>query len=600
MSEAKGASTPLRGVLVLGMHRSGTSATAAALQERGFALGDDLVPAAADNPEGYFEHAAAVRINDELLSALDRTWRDVRPIPDQWMDSDAAHSAAHDIQRELLPFFRSSARWALKDPRLCRLLPLWRDVLERDGQGITGLLVLRHPGEVAASLARRDGMPQEIASILWLRHVLEASIDAKGLPLATLDYASMLSDGGKALDAALALLGFELEPVAAQGLKSLRPALRNNIAKDIPAADAGAWERFAHETYTRLLATRHVQDVAAEALARFESMFANQGISLSVLGEALGESEHRNHAARERHLEQVRRGDELQHRLDVTDATLAEEQQRSLARLAAAEALQHELTKTQAALDVETGRSLERLRESESLRATLDETQQAFAEEAARSVERLREAEAFKQSLDEARQLFEEEAARSVSRLREAETSREALDAAQAAFTAEEARSLERLREAEALRHALDATQAAFSAEEARSLERLRLAEELRTALDATQLAFRAEQNRSIERLQQAEQLQGALDATQSAFDAEAARSIARLSQVEQLDRRLRESMQSLSLEQASRADLEQQLGIAEARIAAITGTRWWRLREAMAAVWDKVARMASTRKAGE
>ena len=65
-------------ILVLGMHRSGTSALTAALHGLGASLGGELVAANHDNPGGYFENAAAVTAHETLLAELDRGWEDLR------------------------------------------------------------------------------------------------------------------------------------------------------------------------------------------------------------------------------------------------------------------------------------------------------------------------------------------------------------------------------------------------------------------------------------------------------------------------------------------------------------------------------------------
>ena len=390
MKQARPSAKTPTGVLVLGMHRSGTSATAAALQERGFALGDDLVPAAADNPEGYFEHAVAVRIDDELLGALDRSWQDLRALPEKWLSSDAAREAAQALGKEMLPFFAAHRPWVLKDPRLCRVLPLWRRELEKAGERPACLLVLRHPAEVAASLGRRDHMPAELAHVLWLRHVLEAFEHSKGLPRTVLDYASLLSDGGPLLDAALARLGFDA-PTKATRLASLRPGLRHNVAKR--TGGGGEWAALATEAYEALLAGPEQPGLIEALKARFAEGWRGAALDLAELGEWLGQGAHRHRSAREHGIAQERRADALQARVDATDQTLAEEQRRSRERLALAESLQEELSATQQAFDGEAKRSLARQAEAEKLQSELSATQNALQEEARRSLARQAEAE---------------------------------------------------------------------------------------------------------------------------------------------------------------------------------------------------------------
>src|ERR671910_2640298 len=65
-----------RPVAVVGMHRSGTSMVAKLLQQAGLNLGDeaDLMPPAAENPEGFYEHLEFVRLNDEVLNVAGAGW----------------------------------------------------------------------------------------------------------------------------------------------------------------------------------------------------------------------------------------------------------------------------------------------------------------------------------------------------------------------------------------------------------------------------------------------------------------------------------------------------------------------------------------------
>ena len=88
----------------------------------------------------------------------------------------------------------------LKDPRICRFVPLWRAVLGRLGVAPKVVVPLRHPLEVAGSLARRDGMPEDEALLLWLRHCLEAEAATRGLPRSFLRYDDLVADWRPAVD----------------------------------------------------------------------------------------------------------------------------------------------------------------------------------------------------------------------------------------------------------------------------------------------------------------------------------------------------------------------------------------------------------------
>lgn len=56
-------------VIVLGMHRSGTSALSRSLMALGLSLGQSLLDPQPDNPLGYWEDREIVAINEEVLAS---------------------------------------------------------------------------------------------------------------------------------------------------------------------------------------------------------------------------------------------------------------------------------------------------------------------------------------------------------------------------------------------------------------------------------------------------------------------------------------------------------------------------------------------------
>ena len=191
-------STPLkahRAILLMGMHRSGTSATTRVLNLLGVALGGDLMPAAeGNNALGFWEHRGVVAIHEELLGALNRSWQDIRPMPDNWLSSEAASNAREKLVDLLSKDFANSPLWAVKDPRLCRLLPLWQLVLADMNVEANVVFIVRNPTEVAQSLAARDGMPGGLARLSWIEHILEGEWASRNLPRAVILYDNLLQD----------------------------------------------------------------------------------------------------------------------------------------------------------------------------------------------------------------------------------------------------------------------------------------------------------------------------------------------------------------------------------------------------------------------
>lgn len=206
---------PRIALLIVGMHRSGTSAMAGSLARLGVPLGARLLAAGEDNPKGYFEHEDAVRLDDALLDRLDRRWDDPRPLPEGWLQGAAAAEARREIGRLLEREFAGAPLFALKDPRMCRLLPLWIDALRAAAVEPRVLLVVRHPSEVAASLHRRDGFGAALSERLWLEHMLAAERDSRGCRRAVATYDALLAAPAQVLQQAVHALG--LDPLIPTG-----------------------------------------------------------------------------------------------------------------------------------------------------------------------------------------------------------------------------------------------------------------------------------------------------------------------------------------------------------------------------------------------
>jgi len=161
-------------LLVLGMHRSGTSVLARVLSFLGASLPRHLVPASDSNPTGHWEPARLVELHQQLLAALGTSWDDWRAPQMRWQDGDAAHAIASKIPQVLDEEYGTAPLIVLKDPRICRTLPFWLPTLEKAGYRTTPVIMVRNPLEVAESLRERDGMSFEKAMLLWLRHYLDA------------------------------------------------------------------------------------------------------------------------------------------------------------------------------------------------------------------------------------------------------------------------------------------------------------------------------------------------------------------------------------------------------------------------------------------
>lgn len=187
--------TPKIGLLVAGMHRSGTSAVARLLNILGAAVPGNLMPPHAEiNAKGFWESFDVSSLNDELLDSHRSRWDDVLSIPldeigqDSWQDFES--KATELIDRD----FADADMFVLKDPRICRLLPYWIRLFERISIEPRIVIPIRHPLEVTASLKRRDDFAEEKSLYLWLRYIVDAERATRGLPRTFILYDDLLND----------------------------------------------------------------------------------------------------------------------------------------------------------------------------------------------------------------------------------------------------------------------------------------------------------------------------------------------------------------------------------------------------------------------
>lgn len=183
-----------RAVLVLGMHRSGTSAIARGLQALSVYLGDDFLDAQPENPTGYWEDRGIVAINERLLKSVGTTWDGVTPIDPGRLEGWRTWRLRRATIRYLRGRFTPQPLWGFKDPRTVRLLPFWLRVLHDCDVDGAYLLVIRNPSSVAASLHARQRMDLQTAQHLWLAYLVPFLDRIAGKPLVVVDYDLFITD----------------------------------------------------------------------------------------------------------------------------------------------------------------------------------------------------------------------------------------------------------------------------------------------------------------------------------------------------------------------------------------------------------------------
>ena len=133
-------------------------------------------------------------LHNRALREAGTRWDDGSSVAESWFHGPRARDFIDEVAAFLQREFAKESRFVIKDPRICRLMPLWLQALARFGAEVSVILPLRHPDAVATSLWQRDGMPRSTAHLLWLRYVLDAESWTRGLNRAFVAYDRLILD----------------------------------------------------------------------------------------------------------------------------------------------------------------------------------------------------------------------------------------------------------------------------------------------------------------------------------------------------------------------------------------------------------------------
>ena len=146
-------------VLIIGMHRSGTSAMSAILQILGL-YNKVGIKTAPDNPKGFYEWDRGVEINDKILRSMNSAWDD-----EKCFHTKRCHKKTNKFKNELLRAieedFSGQRCFTIKDPRISVFLPLYIEILESLNVEPLLLIMERPDDEICLSLSKRNGFSRE-------------------------------------------------------------------------------------------------------------------------------------------------------------------------------------------------------------------------------------------------------------------------------------------------------------------------------------------------------------------------------------------------------------------------------------------------------
>ncbi|HUF83042.1 MAG TPA: glycosyltransferase [Acidimicrobiia bacterium] len=200
-------------LIVLGMHRSGTSSVTRLLNLAGAYFGPEGASTEPndENPKGFWERRDVRDVCDALLRGGGFDW---------WRIADFAPGRVPDeVREEQTEAFRrivlqldAHRPWVLKEPRLCLLSPILRATLEAP----VFVHVTREPVEIAESLSTRNGFPVPVGLALWEAYTLGSLAASGDDPRVLVSYSDLMADP-------VGTTGRLIEQLSELGVQGLRP-----------------------------------------------------------------------------------------------------------------------------------------------------------------------------------------------------------------------------------------------------------------------------------------------------------------------------------------------------------------------------------------
>lgn len=221
-------------IIVIGMHRSGTSMVAGVLYYLGVFMGEQLMiddPVTGptlEQPHGYYEDREFMAINSEILTEAGGGWEN---IPDRKRLLQACENSNPALDKLIIKRNKDYEVWGLKDPRACLTLPAYSERL----QDLKVILIVREKEDTILSLLKREKwLTLKKANKLYddYYHHIWSNLNDKGIDYLITSFRGMTKNPRRYTENIIRYL--ELKPNIMQhqrALAHIRPEIR---AKERP------------------------------------------------------------------------------------------------------------------------------------------------------------------------------------------------------------------------------------------------------------------------------------------------------------------------------------------------------------------------------
>ncbi len=192
-------------VLIVGMHRSGTSLLAKLLGEMGVNFGSDLLKGDGSNPYGHFEDKILMNINEDLLDVSGGSW-DAPPSREVLNKNWPRYE--DKVKKQIQQLKNSKSVLGLKEPRISLLVDNYASIIEN----CKIIYIRRDCSAVASSIQKRDAINLNYGIKLCEYYNLEIrkSLEKINGELFTIDYEDLLDNKEQTLQRISKFIGFEL------------------------------------------------------------------------------------------------------------------------------------------------------------------------------------------------------------------------------------------------------------------------------------------------------------------------------------------------------------------------------------------------------
>lgn len=199
-------------IVVMGMHRSGTSAITKSLDAIGIHFGNHLLPPNPEvNKKGFWEDIDIYHFNEKLLSLIKHNWDSIELIEEDKIEFFKSKGYIEEAVQLLNSKNEPGKVFAFKDPRICKLLLFWKEVFKVGHFKVKYIFCLRHPSGVAASLLKRDGIKKSKGLLLWMTYTLNALHHLKYTDYVIVNYDELMISPENEMSRLFSFLGYPVD-----------------------------------------------------------------------------------------------------------------------------------------------------------------------------------------------------------------------------------------------------------------------------------------------------------------------------------------------------------------------------------------------------